>query len=504
MDRRFLRDFLIAVIAVGAGVWFFGIRPQPTHTEQQPRARKEAAPLFLRRSVDRDFGTLTLADLPSVTSGYVNGVVWRDHVFALTDTSSILQRRVVLEYDRNGKLVGQFNPDRAAVCEQTRDLAIIGDTLYLACVEQGIVAIDLTREAIVRTYGAADGLWNLINLELTGDGTTLWVGTFDGVGKIDTATGAVRFYREELGIPGGQLPAKYGSHVHARNGEVWVAVNANAHSVGGVARYDATTDRWIPYGPEAFGIIPAPRGEFRIDFSPFILSDAGAFAVFLRDGRYTLNRFDAVRSSWVEVVQERSGGHRRQEIDGKLPPAETYRSFESQRAANGTGATFRIVRNGAWVPGQAVGREYLAMAEPIDGTRYLLSSAGIEAMTAADFEPRPIARTDWISGGSTGFNALAASNDGPYLVALSRTMNDFSGGVWAYHVGVFDRSVGTFVSSYTESNDRVSLPNPPRKGEEDAVTTEPTPDGLMIFLNGEPLFRFERTANRIQLIGGVE
>ncbi|MDP3771482.1 MAG: hypothetical protein Q8R16_04230, partial [bacterium] len=387
----------ITVIVLVAGFAYFGAHPRPRALNGEPSADAngavDAKPLFLRSAADREFVTLTLADLPSVAAGFMHGVVYDDRVYVISDINSIEQQRHLLEYHTDGTLMAQLNP-AYGVCDDPIDLAIIGDAMFLACRDEGVLEVDLVQERITRTFDHARGLENLQNLELAADDTTLWVGTFDGVGKIDIVTGAVRFYREALGIPGGQLPAKYGTHVYARNGEVWAQVNANSHSVGGVARYDAAADAWMPYGPEAFGVVRNPNREYRIDIHPFIVSDVGIFAVYQDGGEVIVRKFVAIQGIWEVVARAPSRSPMNDErIREILPPPETYRSFESLPAINGAATSFRIFRDGAWVEVPTLGRAYLAMTEPVDGTRYVLSTSGLETMTKEDFTPRVLAST---------------------------------------------------------------------------------------------------------------
>ncbi|MDO8621659.1 MAG: hypothetical protein Q7R80_00305 [bacterium] len=507
IDWRLLRDILITVIVLVAGFAYFGTHPRPRALNGEPSADAngavDAKPLFLRSAADREFVTLTLADLPSVAAGFMHGVVYGDRVYVISDINSTAQQRHLLGYQMNGTLMAQLNP-AYGVCDDPIDLAIIGDALFLACRDEGVLEIDLVQERITRTFDHARGLENLQNLELAADGATLWVGTFDGVGQIDTATGTVRFYREALGIPGGQLPAKYGTNVYARNGEVWAQVNANAHSVGGVTRYDAATDTWTPYGPEAFGVVRNAEREYRIDLRTFIVSDAGIFAVYDDKSGVIVGKFAATQGMW-EVVARVPAGWPTSDAQTReaLPPPEMYRSFESIRTADGTGASFRIIRGGSWVGVPALGRAYLAMTEPIDGTRYVLSTGGLETMTDEDFTPRPIVSSSWGSSSIyEGDNSLIISTDHQYVVAVSRTMDDFFGGVSSYDVGVLSRPTGAFTHARFEASEETSLSDPPPLGEERRTTVaiEQVQDALTITLNGQPLFRFAYLTNTIELI----
>lgn len=143
-----------------------------------------------------------------------------------------------------------------------------------------------------RIYTVADGLVSGSNIRLTLDSfekDILWVGTFRGLNRIDFVTGEVRTYTT-FGMTGSAHEAR----VFGVDAEyVWVLVNANSYTNGGVARLTKKTDEWKTWGPEHFPFDPQTPQRF----DSFGGASAERGEAIVEEGGF-LYRYDPVRDVW--------------------------------------------------------------------------------------------------------------------------------------------------------------------------------------------------------------
>ena len=220
--KRFLAVFivLICLLFAGLAVWSYvtsskhrqtAIQPvTPTTTTVAPRQEAPVVSegIFHADGLRQHFISLTLDDLPSFADpGYhIPVAVRKDFVFAAAE-------KHLIKYDLTGKFVGMTYLEDI---DCGNDLAVMGDDLFVACWGKGLYQIDLTTNKIVYKFGLADGLSSLENLQLAVDGQYLWIGTFDGVTRLDPKTRQTQIYRQELGVPG----TAYDARVFVEDGQV--------------------------------------------------------------------------------------------------------------------------------------------------------------------------------------------------------------------------------------------------------------------------------------------
>ncbi len=355
-------------------------------------------------------------------------VVWQDRLLVRSTNH-------IFEYDWEGNLLAYSD---STLVPMARDMALIGDSLFVASWEEGIYEVDLASNRVVNFYDAEDGLENVQNLQFAVDGETLWVGTFQGVAQINTTTDEIRFYEEELNIEGGTFSA----NVYTSEGDVWAEVLANAGSEGGVSHYDAKTDTWTAYGPTAF--MGDRWSAQRVDFLSFVVSDEGVFAAFQENGpsHEVLQKFDPAQDTW-NTVFESSAETFMSILSSKLPAPESYSSSYYDDIAQ----TVSIFDGGTWKTISAPMKTYVAIVHE-DDAYYLLSSSGIERFSKGDSFPEVIGASDLMFG----FNSPAffITEDDRYLIFFVPKMNEMAGS-WAYmDAGAYDLQTSSFFSTHLD------------------------------------------------------
>ncbi len=206
--------------------------------------------VFLDRVPVDDFDNLALGNFPIMEENYnwPEAAIWNDRVFFLSYPN-------IMEYDLSGNLVAYTN---RYVIPCTTEMALVNDSLFIACREKGIYEVDLNTNRVVHTYGLmgdyitntplekeryTGALASLQNPDFAVDGDILWFGTFDGFSKINTKTHEVTNYLDELVVGG----SKVQGNIYARNGDVWAQVVASGSSSGGLAHYNHESDSWKIY-----------------------------------------------------------------------------------------------------------------------------------------------------------------------------------------------------------------------------------------------------------------
>ncbi len=302
-SRNKILILTLALIVVGGCAYVVTVRApnrgvqKPTVVVPQPPVEspvvesvtKTATPFFVDHFVSSST-EVALSDLSSISrmdERLRSIVAYHDEVFAKDDDGR------VLEFTRDGKLVAMSDPKLMNHCGNG-DFAIIGDRLYVACWGRGLYVVNLATRMLEKVYASDDGL-NALNMRLTVDGDQLWIGTFNGVYRLDTVSGKLFAYRaKELGSGCGTDETQ----IVANQGDVWVITTANSGCSGGAAHYSPKTDSW-----KFFGLTEFRSHQDRIDFNHFFFSKKGLFAEF-NDGspeRFVLNQYDATLDAWEPV-----------------------------------------------------------------------------------------------------------------------------------------------------------------------------------------------------------
>lgn len=390
-----------------------------------------ASKVFLNEVPKDNFETMTLADFPSLSAGNARGVALAD------DATYVVADPFLLKYDLNGKIVSYANP-KILPCGV--EVARVGEKLFVACRQEGVYEIDLVKNEIAYHYTKAEGLEEYQNPIFAVQGKTLWIGTFDGIAKIDTDTRKVVFYNDELGFEGTHLS----SNVYTRGDQVWATVSANAYNGGGAGYYNAD-DTWTFFGPKDF----KKNDLGRVDFMHFIVSDEGVFATYQDGGpeNTVLSKFDPVLQKWNQIYAA-GWDDFNTNIDSKLPAPETYKSYQINFTYEDQEGRFQIYRNESWADAGTL-RVYLALSPLVDDTYYLLGETGIDSFSKEDAFPKVI-NSEKFPGGTSKFFVSA---DSKYLVILSSNINDMGGDVRSYAVQVLKLDDSSYYSLKIEGDD---------------------------------------------------
>lgn len=161
--------------------------------------------------------------------------------------------------------------------------------------DQEILRIN-SQGKLLNTYNVANGLVNAFNLYLTADPFephTLWIATFDGLSKLDTQNNQFTNYKNEL-LPNSK---SYGiSLVRPTSENVWVYVDANSYSSGGIAKLNRKTNTWESYGPSSFGL------DRPLYIDGFLANDS-TVVVFIRGSKgIQVMVFDPESKSWHSKI----------------------------------------------------------------------------------------------------------------------------------------------------------------------------------------------------------
>jgi hypothetical protein len=179
--------------------------------QYSPLLPDSGRPVFLSAIPAGRFDDLKLDDLPStMLSGQDLPIaVANNHLFRPTP-------RHLLEYDHSGRLVRYSDPAVFACSDgYAPRITGVGRTLYAGCLDDAVYEIDLEANRVVARYGYEAGLTNVQNFDLVSDGGVLWIGTMEGIFRLDRAT------REVTKATTTQLPPSDVSMSFFGYGEKW-------------------------------------------------------------------------------------------------------------------------------------------------------------------------------------------------------------------------------------------------------------------------------------------
>ena len=204
------------------------------------------------RSLDK----MTVNDLPNSKS-IKGAALYKNHLWLSGDGT-------ILEYDPVAKKITRYSNPSLAYCDS--NLVIIDQYLYAPCRQvsaadmanyqtlprYSVYKINLNTFAVEHIFTDKDGLTAQQNYFLVADGNTVWVGTDDGLGMIDTTSDNVTYFTSQLGTEAGaQTPQKFPITNIVIDGKfVWANVGADVYSKGSMSLFDKDTQVWQPFGPE--------------------------------------------------------------------------------------------------------------------------------------------------------------------------------------------------------------------------------------------------------------
>ena len=367
---------------------------------------------FLTEVIYDDFETLSLdnfLDIDFINISFPGKssvpVIWNDRLF-------INSLNYVQEYNLDGEMVAYVNPGLGT---QPRDLVLIGDSLFIAYYNVGVYEVNLNSNEIVYLYDTANGLEDLSNLNLAVNGEELWVGTYNGVAKIDTDSHEVSFYEE----------SHLSSKVYAGGGEAWVTVGSNSAAT----RYDAATDSFDVYGAADFQTGESDGSHFR----RFVVSEEGAFAAYYDDEPklLTLKKYNSEEKTWETLYTNSISDEFYATIEEYLPAKETY--MQGEYADH----IFSVSYKGEWMGFDINPKEYLSIIRGDEDTYYLLSNQGLEMFGRESDLPEFLVE-NLVDYSLPNYN-LFVTEDEKYLVSLLVDVQSYGGPKWNdFYVAAYD------------------------------------------------------------------
>lgn len=374
--------------------------------------------IFHTQGLRDKFVKLTQEDLPSYQDprGRIPIASWNGSVYAAA-------QQHVVKYGLDGQFLGMTYLDDM---DCANDLAVMGDSLFVACWGKGLYEIDLKTEKIAYRYDASNGLLNLSNLQLVPTDDYLWIGTFGGAARLDPATHEMKFYRTELGVPG----EIFTTRIVAENGQVWALVTANAYTPGGAALYDDQLQTWKAYLSKDF----KTKDLTRIDFNGFVVTDSAAYATYQDGGpdNTVISRLDFGQPKWQVVAQGADDA-----ISAQFKDLTGYAGFSQERSntqfVDGKWKV-RVMVKGKTVSMPMDAETYFAMLKYGDEAYYFIALAGFQALKPEDALPRTIP-SDF---SFADINRLIRSPNGRYVVATSIVRSDYDGTLGEIKVMVYD------------------------------------------------------------------
>ncbi|MFO0703951.1 MAG: hypothetical protein U0525_04480 [Patescibacteria group bacterium] len=210
---------------------------------------------FFIKKITKPLDQITLMDLPN-NSEVRSTVVYGDFIFTSGDGS-------IIQYSKKTGALISFSDLNQATCDG--EMVLVGKYLYAACKidnlddsfgppastytsvhysgHAAIFKINADSMLVEKVIGKNEGLKNQYNINLTVDGDDIWIGTFDGLGLLNTHTNKVSFFHDELGFP--EINKLYGiSYILPDKDYVWAFFTSHDSSQGGIAMYSKKTNLW--------------------------------------------------------------------------------------------------------------------------------------------------------------------------------------------------------------------------------------------------------------------
>lgn len=399
MDKQ--KGFVAVLLMVGAivilligGAYFIGVKKQsipsiPSVTQNFSSTpsvgQKNTYPDFFLFSIPKPIKNLAVSDLPN-NQNPVNVVSYNGHLWFAGDGS-------IVEYDTNsGKLVSYSNPKKGN-CES--NVVITKEFLFTSCRMNGvkdfsseytgkpdyaqyaIFKINPSTHEVEHIFTPKDGLVNTSNYYLYSDRDTVWVATEGGVVNINASTNQVKFYSSELGIPGSILSTRT---MFVNKDYVWVAVNANVGSQGGLSMYDKKTQVWKAFNVRDLKDYSTDRFDLEAGFK----SIPGGIQIAFRDGnldtsdRLVEKQYNYQTGKWTKVNIERPASGAQSETTRQYITT-TYPPFFNDQKVDQFGLT-QIQLPDSSQTYQLDGRNNYVLSPMVEDKRYILTSATVDVI----------------------------------------------------------------------------------------------------------------------------
>lgn len=156
---------------------------------------------------------------------------------------------VVIADSKTGRVLDQITMAEGLSDYITTDLVKKGDVLYIGT-QDGITIWNLATGK-GRKLSVAQGLPSGANIILEEDGKYIWIGTFDGLARLDTEANNLEIFRKEFAINENEKINI--NSIAVTDDYVYFSVAASAYSSGSVTRYNKNTSEWNKYTAAEFG-----------------------------------------------------------------------------------------------------------------------------------------------------------------------------------------------------------------------------------------------------------
>lgn len=397
---------LILALAIAGGVYYLG--------KISNRSQKSQAILsnFFLRSVPRSVSDISILNLPNTAD--IKGVVsFKDSLWFSGGGS-------LVEYDiKSGKLISYSDLIKAN-CDS--NVVMANNSLFTACrtdnindafghTEQltskvftghySIFKINPSAHEVEYIFTDKDGLKNRYNFKLTGDGDTVWVETFKGIGRIDAKTNKVSFYTTpEIDIAFG-----IGKILPDRD-YVW-AWSADE----GLALFNRSAQTWQQFADT--DVLGKPVA-FRLDARPFaspIKLVSGGLQIGLwagedigdnclvRQYNYSTQQWTTVSSQQTQYVYQ-CGDILKQQF----PQEPTYTIVDTDGLVQ-----IRLPETGEQY--QVDGRNNYTLSPVVDNKRYILTNSTIDVIDNTLPFPQILVKLGSLPSGSTSYSDPAMYED---------------------------------------------------------------------------------------------
>ncbi len=384
-------SFLAAFIAGG----FMLGKNQPnsskdTSTVSPAKTSISEAQDFFLFSIPKPLEKLTINDLPN--NQYIENAVMIGDSLWFSGSGS------VMEYDtKKGSIIGYSNP-RKSYC--TVDIVFTNGNIFTPCriknynlekfsadespYDSGfvILQIDPKTHKLLKIFGKKEGLLSNNNYDIHADGDYIWIETFDGIGRINSKTGKVDYYKDSLGLnASGGINV---NHIMVDKDYVWANAVASADATGAMLKFDKKTNKWtaysladlMEYGGNRFDLESSDTG-FSAKFIP------GGIQIAFRDGtingiydRLVEKQYIYTTNKWTKINEEPLTGEYYEAARKKL--SSTYPNTESQFTFRDENRLTQIKMPGTNQTYLLDGRDNLILSEMVNDKRYVLTTGSID------------------------------------------------------------------------------------------------------------------------------
>ena len=156
---------------------------------------------------------------------------------------------VLIADAKSGQVLDQITMAEGLSDYVVTDLIKKGNTLYIGT-QDGVTIWNLLT-GTGKKLSVAQGLPSGANIILEEDGKYIWIGTFDGLARLDTEFNKLDVYKQELISSADEKVNVNG--ISTSGDYVYFSVVASAHSRGEVVRFNKVSGVWDKFTPIEFG-----------------------------------------------------------------------------------------------------------------------------------------------------------------------------------------------------------------------------------------------------------